>query len=553
MVPDNTPGGGESDDEGEVQVIVELRVPRGEHEVGLEMARGFAVSGFEIDEQYDPVPMEASSEITMAPDEEGVVIRGSLPAERIEDLEAQDNVISVTRDTRIEPFAIDRGDQPEVGIEYPDFAALSSPPIRDQDTELEIATDSMGTCPITPCDCTPGTPKGDISDVRAFLGVDTVWEQGYKGRGIVVGVVDSGIEAKSRSSDNPIPRVTDGWPESDWGTVSRWREHGNMAATDVLGMAPEAELYDIRISDDPSVSGMLSDALAGYQWAIQQYRRNGRPQILTNSWGIYQKSWGEKYATDINHFFTRKVAQAINEGITVLFAAGNCGERCPDRRCDSDTGPGRSIWGANGHPQVITVGAVNTRDEFIGYSSQGPASLDPRKPDFLSVSHFSGYRPSDTGTSAATPIAAGVTALLEEADRSMSPEEMKHTLKTTARDFGPSEWDRHSGQGVIQADQALNRVVLIRDRDRVNPHELRITGTQFENSIKPDETQHWFTHSWPSEYVAQWSIRPTSPEGRLDWSVDIKRQQDGDLTYFLTIENVGDIETGFEAKYALTR
>jgi hypothetical protein len=87
----------------------------------------------------------------------------------------------------------------------------------------------------------------------------------------------------------------------------------------------------------------------------------------------------------------------------------------------------------------------------------------------------------------------------------------------------------------------------------VRPYDLRITGTQFENTIRPGQTQRWFTHSWPSEYVAQWSIRPTSPRGRLDWSVDVKRQRDGDLTYFLTIENVGSEETGFEAKYVLTR
>ncbi len=553
MVPDDDIG---EEDEEEVRVLVEIRVPRGEAGAGMEMARSFDVDEFDLDESYDPVPMEASQDASVDLDEEEVVVvRGTIPRDQIEALEAEDDVLSVSTDAQIEPFAVETRPElePETEPDYPDFQALSSPPVRDRGADIDLASGEMGTCPVSPCDCSPSTPKGDVAAVRAFLGVDDVWQQGYRGSGVTVGVVDGGLAAQGRTSDGVIPNVAGGWPEDNWGTIARWGEHGNMCATDTLGMAPECELYDLRISDAQSAPGTISDALAGYNWAIDQHRRTGRPHILTNSWGVYQKSWAPDYATDINHPFTRKVAQAINEGITVLFAAGNCGEACPSGRCGSDNGPGKSIWGANGHPQVITVGAVNTNDEFVGYSSQGPASLDPFKPDVLSVSHFTGYFNSDTGTSAATPVAAGVTALLEQADHRMSPAEMKSTLKETSRDFGPEGWDRHSGQGVLQAAAALDRLVSVEHRDRVYPYDLHITGTQFESTIDPGETQRWFTHSWPSEYVADWSVRPSSPEGRLDTTVDVKREPDGDLTYFLTIENVSDVQTGFEAKYVLTR
>ena len=65
----------------------------------------------------------------------------------------------------------------------------------------------------------------------------------------------------------------------------------------------------------------------------------------------------------------------------------------------ADVGPGRSIWGANGHPLVLTVGAVNSRGQLAGYSSQGPAALTPQKPDICSITHFQGYSISDHGTS----------------------------------------------------------------------------------------------------------------------------------------------------------
>ena len=166
-----------------------------------------------------------------------------------------------------------------------------------------------------------------------------------------------------------------------------------MTSTDALGMAPEAQLYDLRIADGEAVS----DALSAFQWAIDKHKTNKTPQILSNSWGIYQEAWDPVYARDPTHPFTRKVAEAIREGILVLFAAGNCGQMCGGGRCASDKGPGKSIWGANGHPSVMTVGAVNSHEEYIGYSSQGPAALDKQKPDFCSISHFEGYFQSDSG------------------------------------------------------------------------------------------------------------------------------------------------------------
>jgi hypothetical protein len=73
--------------------------------------------------------------------------------------------------------------------------------------------------------------------------------------------------------------------------------------------------------------------------------------------------------------------EVIDTGIIVTFAAENCGSKCPPGdRCDSDVGPGKSIWGANGHPKLVTVGAANILEEWIGYTSQGPAALDLKKP-----------------------------------------------------------------------------------------------------------------------------------------------------------------------------
>lgn len=435
-------GGGGSD---RVRVLVEVRVPDVEApEAILSMAApSLDVEGFRLDRDWRPVPLPPPEEMAAsleAAHERTALVRGTVTEAEREALESRGQVVRVWDDTPIAPFP--RADRPAGDDHFVQPAESAG----------------MATCPIPPCDCDPTTARGDLAAVRGYLGVDRIWSDGVRGTGIVVGVVDGGITTPSRVTGGKIANVIGG-PKADWGQKALWGGHGEMCATDVLGMASDVRLFDIRLPDGADTIGaLISDAIAGFQWAIDRHQADGTPHILTNSWGIFQESWDPTYATDPDHPFTRKVVDALNEGILVLFAAGNCGETCPDGRCGPDNGPGRSIWGANGHPRVITVGAANLDDELIGYSSQGPAALDPHKPDFCSISHFEGYFASDSGTSAATPIAAGVVALLKQKGQSLgidlTQDRAKEALKRTAKDIGSGGWDQHSGSGIIHAHRA---------------------------------------------------------------------------------------------------
>ena len=430
-------------------VLVQMRVPRGGSMSQALRLGAELIPGFQIDASYAPIPMRQAPQQTIG--EELVVVRGFIEQGKLAELKAHPQVTRVDRDSAVfRPFA-----SPVTPLAIP----VSEGGERSPRVTPIL---SVAPCPIGVCDCDPLAAKGTIAEVAGYLGVDQIWASGCRGDGIVVGVVDGGITAIGRvpkaGETVRIDRVIGGFP-SDWGTTAAaWGDHGNMCAYDVLGMAPNAQIYDIRISGG-TIAATISAALAGFQWAIDQHRANGTPHILTNSWGIFGEAWDPVYARDSNHIFTQKVAEAINEGILVLFAAGNCGETCPDGRCGTDTGPGRSIWGANGDARVITVGAVNKNEQFVGYSSQGPAALDPRKPDFCSVTHFQGYFSSDTGTSAATPIAAGVIALLKQGSPSLTQNEVKDVIKDTAKDIGPAGWDQHSGAGIVQGKAAFDRLL----------------------------------------------------------------------------------------------
>ena len=127
----------------------------------------------------------------------------------------------------------------------------------------------------------------------------------------------------------------------------------------------------------------------------------------------------------------------------------------------------RSIYGANGHPAVITVAGVDTTSTRVGYSSQGPARLETRKPDLSGYTHFSGsgVYPADGGTSAATPVVAGVVAALrsrkpfDDTDPTTRPSAIKNMLIATSRDISPMGFDFDTGHGVVDACAAADRIV----------------------------------------------------------------------------------------------
>jgi subtilisin family serine protease len=453
-------------------VLVEMRVPlSSERGFALEASAALEVPGFQVDSDFEPIPVQATEDgarSLAAASEELVLVRGTVDPSQIPDLEAQPNVEKVWLDTPIAPFGAMPMEMADTELMAP-AEAFGNMPMEVVETAVVAPMEAFATCPIGTCDCSPSTPRGNMADVANYLGVDDIWAGGHRGDGIVVGVVDGGITAQGRpisSADTShtlwpnklVPRVIGGWPTSNWGTTGvSWKWHGNMTSTDVLGMAPNAKIYDLRIASS-SMAGTISNALSAFQWAINQHAANGTPQILSNSWGIFQEAWDPTYARNANHPFTRKVIEAINAGILVLFAAGNCGGTCPDSRCGSDSGPGKSIWGANSHPAVITVGAVNKNEQFVGYSSQGPGALDPNKPDFCSVTHFTGFFNSDSGTSAATPIAAGVLALMKQAKPSLTQAEAKTAFKNTAKDIGPAGFDQHSGSGILRAKKAFDAI-----------------------------------------------------------------------------------------------
>lgn len=310
-------------------------------------------------------------------------------------------------------------------------------------------------------DCGPFRPAVNLSTIRATLGVDPAWNDGFKGQNIVVGIIDEGVNGATYPVTGGFSR-----PASPLAPGSATiTSHGSMCAADVLVAAPDAHIYDYPFLGIPNSGG----ALQMFQAVLDQRRRDGTPHITNSSYGfvgVPNAALAPNHEIhDINHPLHRKVREVIAAGVACFFAAGNCGQNCPTTVCQlSGIGPGRSIHSSNSLAEVITVAAVNNGRERIGYSSQGPGMFEPQKPDLASYSHIFGnfgpgrpggtVQPFDSGTSAATPVAAGVAAMLLSAFPALTPVRLKEVLIRTA--IGGGAWNADFGHGIIDAAAAYN-------------------------------------------------------------------------------------------------
>jgi subtilisin family serine protease len=253
-----------------------------------------------------------------------------------------------------------------------------------------------------------------------------------------------------------------------------------MIAANILKVAPDVKLFDLpmvpeRITDIPDF--FLSTADAAYatmRASIKQYKLGTQfpgPWVIVNAWAVFDRASefppGD-YTNNPNHPFNVLVGQLVDDGNDVVFCAGNCGQFCPDIRCGGkDRGPGNSVFGANCHPKVLSVGAVRTDTIWLGYSSQGPGQplLGYDKPDLCAPSQFCETGDAFTtngGTSAACALAAGVVAALRSVpvwqSSAVPPQDLKAILNGTATKTDGPTWNGRVGNGILNADAAFKKL-----------------------------------------------------------------------------------------------
>jgi thermitase len=292
----------------------------------------------------------------------------------------------------------------------------------------------------------PDDPRFGDQTHLTIIGLPDAWEISTGSAAIISAVLDSGVDVGHADLGGRF--LTGRNTFEAGGTTLDEYGHGTLVAG-VLGAASNnrsgiagvnwaGPILPVRVTDESGRASSRAIA-SGLVWASQRGAR------------VINVSFAPLQADGVVRRATRYV---FANGGLVFISAGNDGQRNADR----------------GAREAVFVGATDNRDALATFSSTGPA-VDLAAPgvEIWSTSNDGEYR-AVSGTSFASPIAAGVAALIWSARPELPPITVLRLLEDTAIDLGDAGDDEQFGAGRLDAGRALTAARdLVTTPDRTAP------------------------------------------------------------------------------------
>ncbi len=329
----------------------------------------------------------------------------------------------------------------------------------------------------------PATDNGSIYNVTKSMKAQDLWRSGITGRGVGVALIDSGVvpvnglTASGKVVNGPdlsfesqadnlryldtyghgthMAGIIAGRDDSV-STTNDLTNHDNFA-----GVAPDAKILNVKVANAQGATD-VSQVLAAIDWVVQHRDDNGMNiRVMNLSFGT---DGIQDYTIDPLAYAAEV---AWRRGIVVVVAAGN-------------TGFGTAKLNNPAYdPYVIAVGADDTRgttdtsdDVIPEWSSRGDGT---RNPDLVAPgksvvslraggSHIDQTHPEGrvasryfrgSGTSQAAAAMSGAAALIIQQRPSITPDQLKRLLMTTASPL-PAADPTAQGSGLVNLKNAFN-------------------------------------------------------------------------------------------------
>lgn len=325
-------------------------------------------------------------------------------------------------------------------------------------------------------------------------------ESGYTGNGVIVAVIDTGVNYNHGDIADNMWDGDASYPHHGYDFVNNDNDpiddhgHGTHCAGTVAGygtngthtgVAPGAKIMALKALDAAG-NCTSENVIRAMQFAIEH-----NADVMSMSLG----SHGGGY-----YLYRQVLETALAAGIPAAVAAGNDGDNlgaypipynitspgnCPPPYLHPD----QAIL-SGGLSAVICTGATDVNDSRMYFTAAGPATwtagefhgdyndypyvpgsstaIGLIRPDVaapgqnitsLAYDSNTGYTIMD-GTSMATPCNAGVIALLLEANPGLTPAEIDYILETTAvKCDGSTSKSNHTGSGRIDALAAVSNAL----------------------------------------------------------------------------------------------
>ncbi|MEK9805390.1 MAG: S8 family serine peptidase [Euryarchaeota archaeon] len=293
-----------------------------------------------------------------------------------------------------------------------------------------------------------GILEVQMEDVVPAHGVDLVWQDtGYTGAGVTMAIIDTGIDGNhtalddlddDNSTDDPKviaffdainnPGATNGseifpYDDNGHGTHCAGITAGTGAPTyQHVGVAPQANLVGVKVLSG-SGSGSYAQVMAGMEWTVEKRHEFNIRAASMSLGGPAVSEWTTSEQESVN----RMANEMMRAGVAIFIAAGNSAFSA-------------QIGTPGSAEDAITVGALDKDTAIAIYSSQGPTEEGRIKPNIAFVGSSVNAPDANTGdgyvalsgTSMATPGAAGVAVLMYQANPDLSPFDIRNIMQETS-------------------------------------------------------------------------------------------------------------------------
>ncbi|KAJ8718542.1 hypothetical protein PYW08_002779 [Mythimna loreyi] len=271
------------------------------------------------------------------------------------------------------------------------------------------------------------------------MNVIPAWREGITGRGVVVTILDDGLETDHPdlvANYDPMASYDvnshDSDPQPRYDMIDSNR-HGTRCAGEVAATANNS-LCAVGVAYGASVGGvrMLDGDVTD---AVEARSLSLNPQHVD----IYSASWGPdddgKTVDGPGELATRAFIEGVTKGRNgkgsiFVWASGNGGREHDNCNCDGYT---NSIW-------TLSISSATERGEVPWYSEMCSSTLAAtyssgaiNEKQVVTTDLHHSCTAGHTGTSASAPLAAGICALALQANRDLTWRDMQHIVVRTAR------------------------------------------------------------------------------------------------------------------------
>ena len=317
----------------------------------------------------------------------------------------------------------------------------------------------------------PGVQAVRAPDVWNLLGID--------GSGVVVGVLDTGVQGdhvalSSRWRGNHGHPAAECWYDAagfgDSTPIDRHYHGTHVMGTicggapgEEIGVAPGAEWIASNVINMGTGTAFDNAVIASLQFMADP---DGNPATLDDMPAVVQNSWGvnENFSgyVDCDSRWWTAIDNCESAGVVLTWSAGNEGPGGTTLRSPADR--------ATSAYNCFSVGSTLNYSPYdiSSFSSRGPSGCGgawATKPevcapgsDIYSAEPGGGYQYL-SGTSMAGPHVAGVVALMRAANPNLDVNTVKQVLMDTAFDLGGGGEDNTYGHGFVDAYAAVQAVM----------------------------------------------------------------------------------------------